>query len=141
MHLFVYGTLLSAIPSSMSKFLGRKAELIGPATTPGTLYDLGMYPGFRAGGTGTVHGELYRLNEATAAMTWEMLDAYESVTGAAEDEYERVGVPVTTAEGITLEADTYVYRKPLGDKPVIPDGDYVTFFAENALHQRFANGG
>ncbi|MGB3801726.1 MAG: gamma-glutamylcyclotransferase family protein, partial [Lewinella sp.] len=60
-YLFVYGTLRSDIPSSMSKFLRRRATLVGKATVAGRLVDLGGYPGFLAG-EGKAKGELYRLS-------------------------------------------------------------------------------
>jgi len=66
----------------MSKFLRRRAQLIGKATTGGKLYDLGMYPGFVAGDTGTVKGELYRINEEDAEETLEMLGRRRAVSGA-----------------------------------------------------------
>lgn len=140
MHLFVYGTLLTGIPSSMSKFLRRRATLVGKATTPGKLYDLGMYPGFVAGGDDRVKGELYRLQEENLEETIEMLDAYESVTGAAEDEYARVEVQARIEDGGTFRAQTYVYVKELTSEPVIPNGNYAAFYAGNAEHERFVNG-
>ena len=140
-HLFVYGTLLSGIPSSMSKFLSRKGELIGPATTEGRLYDLGLYPGFVPGEGGSVGGELHRIDPEFAEMTWEMLDAYEGVTGEPEDEYRRSSISVRTAEGEAFTADTYVFLGDVAKKSTIPDGDYRRFFAATPAHQRFVNGG
>ena len=140
MHIFVYGTLMTSIPSSMSKFLRRKGQLVGKATVPGTLYDLGMYPGFIAGGESTVKGELYRLNPDTAEMTVNMLDAYESVTGAPEDEYRKVEVTAKVSDGGSFMAFTYEYTKSVEGKPVIPLGDYAAFYPGNADHERFVNG-
>lgn len=139
-HLFVYGTLLSGIPSSMSKFLRRRATLIGKATVPGTLYDLGLYPGYVTTGDGTVRGELYRLNEENLDETLEMLDAYESVTGAPEDEYVRAEVRAKVGDGGTFRAMTYAYTKDTDGKPVIPQGNYATFYPTSREHQRFVNG-
>ena len=139
-YLFVYGTLLTGIPSSMSKFLRRRALLIGKATVAGKLYDLGMYPGFVAGGDEQVKGELYRLNAETVEETLEMLDAYESVTGAPEDEYRRIELEVQVNDGGKFGAFTYAYVKPVEDLPVIPNGNYAAFYPGNAEHQRFVNG-
>ncbi len=140
MYIFVYGTLLTSIPSSMSKFLRRKAQLIGKATVAGSLYDLGMYPGFVSGGGGRVKGELYRLEPATEEMTLQMLDAYESVTGAPEDEYQRVEVTAKVNDGGTFVAFTYEYRGDTDDKEIIPLGDYAAFYQGNTQHMRFVNG-
>ena len=140
MYIFVYGTLLTSIPSSMSKFLRRKAQLVGKATTAGMLYDLGMYPGFISGEAGRVKGELYRLNPETAEMTIDMLDAYEGVTGAPEDEYRKVKVTVQVSDGGSFEAFTYEYKDAVEGKAVIPLGDYAAFYPGNAAHERFVNG-
>jgi len=140
MYLFVYGTLMSNIPSSMSKFLRRRATLIGKATTVGRLYDLGQYPGFVPGGEGSVKGELWRLEEERAEQTMEMLDAYESVTGGPEDEYRRVELSVSVSDGGKFLAFTYEYIKPLVKASLIPLGNYSTFYAGNEAHQEFVNG-
>lgn len=139
-HLFVYGTLLAGIPSSMGKFLRRRATLVGKATVPGTLYDLGLYPGYVAQGNGIVTGELYRLGEARAAETMELLDAYEGVTGAPEDEYARAKVKAKVNDGGSFAATTYVYTKDTAGKAVVPQGNYAVFYAESPDHQRFVNG-
>ncbi|MFT4751189.1 MAG: gamma-glutamylcyclotransferase (GGCT)/AIG2-like uncharacterized protein YtfP [Neolewinella sp.] len=141
MHLFVYGSLLSNIPSSMSKFLRRRATLVGKVITPGVLYDLGMYPGFVAGGDELVKGELYRINPDNEEQTMEMLDAYEAVTGEPEDEYLRGEVTVQVGGGGTFTAETYVFRGDLSGKKVVPKGDYPAYYTGNTDHERFANGG
>jgi gamma-glutamylcyclotransferase (GGCT)/AIG2-like uncharacterized protein YtfP len=140
MHLFVYGTLLSNIPSSMSKFLRRRATLIGKATTAGMLYDLGMYPGFVAGGEAPVTGELYRLNPDNQALTMEMLDAYESVTGEPEDQYRRVQVSAQVSGGGTFMAETYEFTGETEGMHLIPRGDYPAYYLGNSEHERFVNG-
>ncbi|MEM9928352.1 MAG: gamma-glutamylcyclotransferase family protein [Bacteroidota bacterium] len=140
MYLFVYGTLLSNIPSSMSKFLRRRATLIGKATTAGQLFDLGMYPGFVGGGAEKVTGELYRLEEARQEQTIEMLDAYESVTGASEDEYHRIEVEVQVGGGGTFSAQTYEYLGNTTGKERIPRGDYPAYYAAHPEHEKFVNG-
>jgi len=140
MHLFVYGTLLSNIPSSMSKFLRRRAVLIGKASASGKLIDLGMYPGFVAGGDGEVVGELYRINPENKEQTMEMLDAYESVTGEPTDEYRRITVTARVSGGGTFEAETYEFIGDAAGKTVIPRGDYPSYFKDRPAHERFVNG-
>lgn len=124
----------------MSKFLRRRATLIGKATTLGKLYDLGLYPGFFSGGEGQVKGELYRLEEARQNQTLEMLDAYESVTGASEDEYHRIEVTVQVSGGGTFQAETYELVEDVADKPLIPRGDYPAYYLTNPEHEKFVNG-
>lgn len=139
-HLFVYGTLLSNIPSSMSKFLRRRATLIGKATTPGSLFDLGMYPGFVAGGDGQVTGELYRIHPENEAQTMEMLDAYESVTGEPDDQYRRLEITVQVGGGGSFQAQTYEYKGKTEGLTLIPRGDYPTYYQGKPDHERFVNG-
>ena len=141
MYLFVYGTLLSAIPSSMAKFLRRRATLVGPATTTGTLYDLGMYPGFQVIGTDRVCGELYQLEESRRRETLEMLDSYEGVTGEPEDEYRHENIPCRLAGGREQSALTYVLKRVPKSARAIPGGDYAAFFSDAPRHQRFVAGG
>ena len=141
MHLFVYGTLLSSIPSSMAKFLRRRATLVGPATVSGALYDLGMYPGFQTDGNGEVHGELHELDITKADETMAMLDAYEGVTGEAEDEYVRTDISCRLENGRVVTAQTYVSRSIPASAKSIVSGDYQQFYAGNPEHQRFVNGG
>ncbi len=135
-YLFVYGTLLSDIPSSMSKFLRRRADLVGKATTKGRLLDLGGYPGFISGGD-RVTGELYRIQPDRAEETWEMLDAYESVTGSSQDEYVRESVEAQVSGGGTFTATTYSYIGPTKGKTIIPNGNYPPYYRNNPEHQKF----
>ena len=44
-HLFVYGSLLSAIGHPNSKRLAREARLVGTASMQGQLYAIDWYPG------------------------------------------------------------------------------------------------
>jgi gamma-glutamylcyclotransferase (GGCT)/AIG2-like uncharacterized protein YtfP len=124
----------------MSKFLRRRSTLVGKATTPGVLYDLGLYPGFVAGGDELVKGELYHLKPENIAQTLEMLDAYESVTGEPEDEYLRSQVAVQIGGGGTFTAETYIFRGETAGKKMVPRGDYPAYYAGNADHERFVNG-
>lgn len=134
--LFVYGTLRSDIPSSMSKFLRRRSAFIGKATTEGRLIDLGGYPGFLTGG-GTVKGELYRINQEQAEETWQLLDAYEGVSGLSSEEYCRTTVDVRVAGGGKFTAHTYEYQQPSEGKAEISNGDYPPFYRKNPAHQKF----
>ena len=136
-YLFVYGTLRSDIPSSMSKFLRRRASLVGKATASGRLIDLGGYPGFVTGG-GTTKGELYKIDPEQAEETWQLLDAYEGVSGLPSEQYRKTTVSVQVAGGGTFQAQTYEYQG--GDaakKTEIPNGDYPPFYRSNSAHLKF----
>ena len=136
-YLFVYGTLRSDIPSSMSKFLRRRASLVGKATASGRLIDLGGYPGFITGG-GTAKGELYRISPDQAEETWQLLDAYEGVSGLRSEQYRKSEVQVQVAGGGNFRAQTYEYQRgDAGKMTEIPNGDYPPFYRANPEHQKF----
>ena len=135
-YLFVYGTLRSDIPSSMSKFLRRRARLIGKATVSGRLVDLGGYPGF-VSGEGNAKGELYRIDDDRAEETWQMLDAYEGVTGLEEEDYRRIVVDVRVGGGGKFRAYTYEYQQSVDKKQEIPNGDYPPYYRNNPAHLKF----
>ncbi len=141
MNLFVYGTLLSSVPSSMAKFLRRRAKLIGQATINGTLFDLGMYPGLTTGGSGEVVGEVYALDASRDKETLEMIDSYEGVMGEAEDEYRHEEVTCRLADGKRIAATTYVLKKPPGKAAKISGGDYEKLYKSSPAHQKFVAGG
>jgi gamma-glutamylcyclotransferase (GGCT)/AIG2-like uncharacterized protein YtfP len=84
--LFVYGTLKSEFHNRYARLLRSDAELVGPATVPGSIYRIRRYPGYRPEPNGIVQGELYRLNDPES--TLKALDEYEG------SEFERVIVPV-----------------------------------------------
>lgn len=120
----------------MSKFLRRRATLVGKATTSGSLIDLGGYPGFITDG-GTVHGELYRIHEDRAEETWALLDAYEGASGLSSEDYRREEIEVQIKAGGKFRAMTYIYQQSLTDKPIIPKGNYPPFYRNNPDHQKF----
>ena len=75
--LFVYGSLLSEVPSAMSLFLRTHSQGFEPLYLPGKLYDLGYYPGFvhLPQASTLVYGEVHQLLDADKALR--ELDAYE----------------------------------------------------------------
>jgi gamma-glutamylcyclotransferase (GGCT)/AIG2-like uncharacterized protein YtfP len=113
-HLFVYGSLLSAIGHPMGERLRREATLVGSASVSGRLYRVASYPGLveKDAAKARVHGELYALANPTRTFTW--LDAYEGIRpgNAGRNEYERVERVVRRAAGSEMMAWVYLY---LGD--------------------------
>ena len=81
-YLFVYGTLRGGSNSSYGEFIGQDK-------IPGTLYDLGAFPGYKEG-PGKVVGEVIEINPGIL----HMLDRYE---GVEQGLYRRVRV--TTDSG------------------------------------------
>ncbi|HEX6999821.1 MAG TPA: gamma-glutamylcyclotransferase family protein [Gammaproteobacteria bacterium] len=123
--LFVYGTLRPGAGTRMAAWLAARAEHLGPAHTPGRLYDLGAYPGFvdaRLPGE-CVHGDLYRLRSTAA---WRALDDYENggaTVGAAD--FVCVRRAVHPAGGGRVDACLYLYRGPLRGARRIASGDWL----------------
>jgi gamma-glutamylcyclotransferase (GGCT)/AIG2-like uncharacterized protein YtfP len=100
-HCFTYGSLMWA--DIMARVCGREfasepASLAGHSRHPVRGED---YPGLRPAAEGIVPGRLYRDIDAAA---WARLDAFEG------DEYERVDVIVTLADGSRLPAQVYRFR-------------------------------
>jgi gamma-glutamylcyclotransferase (GGCT)/AIG2-like uncharacterized protein YtfP len=115
-HLFVYGSLMTALAHPMGERLRAEATCVGPATFQGRLYRISWYPGVldSAEAGDTVCGEVYRLVDAERAFTW--LDEYEGIrvggsSVAEPDEYRRVERRVTLDGGTTLMAQMYLYSR------------------------------
>ena len=128
LNLFVYGTLRHDPAHEMFQVLAANAKLIGAATVAGRLYDLGEYPGLvlNPDGTDRVKGELYRLNEATAANTLSVLDDYEGI-GPADPpphEYRRALVTAYLADGRSMPSWAYILDRPSDALPRIISGDF-----------------
>ena len=77
--LFVYGTLLLDIDSSIANFLKNSANFIGEGRLSGQLFDLGQYPGavFDATVKSQVYGHVFELKDPFHALL--ILDEYEAV--------------------------------------------------------------
>jgi len=105
--LFVYGTLRSEFNNKYARLLRSQAELIGPATVPGSIYRVSHYPAYRPQPVGEVHGELYRLTDPET--TLKALDEYEG------EDFERV---------VMKDAWIYQYKKEPPRYSRISSGDF-----------------
>jgi gamma-glutamylcyclotransferase (GGCT)/AIG2-like uncharacterized protein YtfP len=105
--LFVYGTLRSEFNNEYARLLRSQAELIGPATVPGSIYRVSHYPAYRPEPRGEVHGELYRLTDPET--TLKALDEYEG------EDFERV---------VIKDAWIYQYKKEPPKYSRISSGDF-----------------
>ncbi|MEL6374739.1 MAG: gamma-glutamylcyclotransferase family protein [Pseudomonadota bacterium] len=127
-ELFVYGTLLSTDTGALGRAprarLQREAMLVGAAMIEGRLYHLGAYPALAPPRRrlDQVHGEVWRLHDADAALPW--LDAYEGIAVAdGPGEYERVLREVRVpARAETLQAWVYLSAQNLDAFPHLQDG-------------------
>jgi gamma-glutamylcyclotransferase (GGCT)/AIG2-like uncharacterized protein YtfP len=109
--LFVYGTLLRG---EKNHHLLSRAEFLGPARTAPefSLVEMGGYPALARGGTTTVHGELYVVDDSLR----DELDAFEGHPSL----YCRR--PIKLDDGTTAEA--YIVERTTFDLPVIASGSF-----------------
>ncbi len=126
-NLFVYGTLMRGYQHTMARLLSANAEYLGEAACCGRLYLVKHYPGLVLSDDASeiVHGELYRLREVDAMLR--EFDMYEACgEGFPEPtQYLRRLLPVTLADGSTLEAWTYVYNWPVEKLVRIESGRFL----------------
>jgi len=131
-NLFVYGTLMSNATSVLGRDmrlrLRREARLLGAATMPGRLYDLGNYPGLVASTepADIVHGEVLALVDPAATLPW--LDDYEGVSRGADapGEYHRVVAEARLAAGGEVTAWVYLFQRAVVGLPRIRSGRWLS---------------
>ena len=125
-HLFVYGTLRSESPHPLARRLRSGAKLLGKATTPGALYDLGYYPGatFAPETKTRVTGEVFIIHPASPLKT--ALDIYEGAEiDAISSMYGPVEIEVELERGGRRSAVAYALKRiPRFAKPV-ESGDWI----------------
>jgi gamma-glutamylcyclotransferase (GGCT)/AIG2-like uncharacterized protein YtfP len=128
-HLFVYGSLMTALAHPMGDRLRREARLLGPARMAGRLHRVSWYPGLlpAQNASDLVHGEVYLLADPVHALHW--LDEYEGIrpggtSAAASDEYGRAERPATLADGTVVVAHIYLYQRPLPLSSWVRDGQW-----------------
>jgi gamma-glutamylcyclotransferase (GGCT)/AIG2-like uncharacterized protein YtfP len=124
--LFVYGTLRPALATGGHGAIVRDLEVVGPATAPGLLLDLGSYPGLVAG-DGVVYGELLRVVDPDRLQA---LDAYEEC-GGPEPLFRRERMVASLADGTTVVAWGYRFMRPPQAATVIAGGDYAAHVARH----------
>lgn len=100
-----------------------RATFAGEATLRGRLVSLGRYPGFMDG-EGTVRGELYRFDDAAAAL--EVLDDIEGYDPANPlgGSYVREARLVNTSDGSTHTAWVYRFIGDATGLETVPRGDW-----------------
>ncbi|HVJ82934.1 MAG TPA: gamma-glutamylcyclotransferase family protein [Planctomycetia bacterium] len=127
-RLFVYGTLRKGSAHPMQARLAAHAEHLGAACIAGDLYDLGPYPGLfvPASQGGSVRGDLYELNAATAAAFWDELDRYEGCSASQPEphQYRRAKAEVVLDSGERMLAFVYVLRNRPAAAALVLSGDW-----------------
>lgn len=114
--LFVYGTLRPFVDIETARWLRGVARYLGPASTPGRLYDLGEYPGMTAARSRRerVVGDVYRVANPRVLR---VLDRYEA-------SFMRERCVVKLERGARVTAWAYRYRHRIGGATRIASGDY-----------------
>lgn len=123
--LATYGTLLRTFGLHDRLGVANALAFEGPCVIPGTLYDLGRYPGARplhGDADARIQGECYRLRDRA---TFDRLDAYEGYDPADEASSLFVRRRVTLLEPAGHDAWVYWYNStPPG--PQVASGDWAT---------------
>ena len=125
-YIFVYGLLKSNYVNEPAQFIRKNCELVSSGNFPGSLFDLGTYPGavYDEESESSVYGEVYQIiqNEEELVI---FLDTFEGVGPDFEqpNEYKRELVPIKTEDGI-IKASCYLYNWNLDGLKVIANGRY-----------------
>jgi gamma-glutamylcyclotransferase (GGCT)/AIG2-like uncharacterized protein YtfP len=116
--LFVYGTLRPG--AAMHGLIEGRVGVLGAATAPGRLVDLGAFPGLvdAVSPDDRVRGELCRIPADDRDALLDVLDRYEG------PRFERGIAEVTGPEG-AVEAWLYRWLGDATGRCVVPGGDYL----------------
>lgn len=119
-HVFVYGTLRRGGINDIARY-APAAQFVAAASIAGTLHDLGSYPGVLLGGTGSVRGEIYRIEPELEAQ----LDVLEDVKPAGSGEYLKRELEVQTGRGAIACLVYEIDPARVAGRPVIESGDWM----------------
>lgn len=124
-YFFAYGTLRRGARKDLLDFVGSRARLLGHASAPGRLYDLGDYPGMLdpAADEEWVFGDLYQLDDTESVLN--RLDEYEGCESGDDGLFRRSLRSVRLEGGGEVEAWIYLYQGNVRDEQRIPSGDYL----------------
>ena len=129
-HVFVYGTLCRGEQRDINK-LKPDPRFVGEAFVPGTLYDLGTYPGIVLGGQGTVRGEVYRISVELESLLDEIEEVWPQQTGEyAKREVQVQLKDVGNHDRGTRSMSCLVYEIAASrreGRPLIDGGDWVQY--------------
>jgi gamma-glutamylcyclotransferase (GGCT)/AIG2-like uncharacterized protein YtfP len=119
-QVFVYGTLKRGFSRFRLAPLVRLRRRVEPAELPGTLYDLGTYPGLRLEGEGNVYGEIHLFSDIEQALR--VLDMVEGYREGRPSLFQRVLVEARDRRGRRRPCWAYVYAKPVDDSRRLVSG-------------------
>ena len=126
-YLFAYGTLHPVHAPQEIADLVRRFEIVGKGTVPGTLYDLGSYPGAVLDPISSrlITGTVFRLPAGDDVLF--RLDAYEEFVPEApwRSLFIRRVHPVTCDDGRILPCWIYEYNGSTQGAAIIESGAYT----------------
>ena len=136
--LFVYGTLLHSVKTTVTDHLRKQSSFVGEAYVQGHLYDLGSYPGLVLDDSSDtmVYGHLLELKTPKDSLSF--LDAYEAIPDGRTNtsEYRRDEVRIKFgADFLTCWA--YLYNLPTSGLKKIESGNYLEYIKKNPRHLAF----
>jgi gamma-glutamylcyclotransferase (GGCT)/AIG2-like uncharacterized protein YtfP len=122
---FFYGTLMTPFNRTGRLRVDQHLLYIGRGTIEAALFDLGIYPAAVPATDGRVCGEIYQM--AHPSIVLRALDEIEGFVPGEQDSslYVRALTPVTSEDGVLVDAWAYFYNAPLGRAQRIESGDYL----------------
>lgn len=123
--LFVYGTLRAGCDDPMAAWLQAVGRLIGRGRARGSLYRVDGYPGMVADDDGWVTGDIFALDDPSAALA--VLDEHEqcSENWPEPREYRRERIMVVRDNHDPVEAWAYIYAHDTRVLGRIESGDFL----------------
>ena len=124
---FFYGTLMPQFAPLPLRELLSAFQFVGEGWAPGTLYDLGTYPGavFDAASETKVFGKVLLTTDHPSMLT--ALDRYEGYDPDSPSSSEYLGkrLSITLGTGEQIECWVYEYNGSLAGASIIPTGRYT----------------
>jgi gamma-glutamylcyclotransferase (GGCT)/AIG2-like uncharacterized protein YtfP len=125
--LFAYGTLQPGLaPDEIADVL-RELVTVGKGSVPGTLYDLGSFPGavLESGSSRRISGTVYRLPADSHIL--KRLDEYEEYypESPKASQFIRRLVLVQLVDGRISECWVYEYNGKRDHAPILESGAYI----------------
>jgi gamma-glutamylcyclotransferase (GGCT)/AIG2-like uncharacterized protein YtfP len=125
--LFAYGTLQPCLAPEQVADLVRDLVSVGTGSVPGTLYDLGSFPGavLESNSSRRISGTVYRLPASADIVP--RLDEYEEYYPESPNtsQFIRRQCSVQLTDGRTLECWVYEYNGRRDHAPILESGTYI----------------
>ena len=117
---FVYGTLRAGGSNDIRRYWPAPRR-IGAAVIAGCLYDFGDWPGLRLDGTGSVMGEVWRIDPSVEPL----LDALEGIRPDGSGDYRKRQVAVQVGSH-SINCLVYeIQADRIAGRALIPGGDWT----------------